>query len=431
MKNVLFSLIGILVGLLAWRLLAWRAKRSTITGNKLLWLLIAVGFVCRIAFVIGTPDFYAPDEQSHFNYIKFLAEHRSFPIQASKTDAATNDWEYYQPPLYYLTQAPIYWLSNSILPGDAHALRAIRLGSVAIWLASILCAWRFILNMGVKSNALQIIVIGIMSLLPTYTFLSAMINNDNLVVCLGGVLLCLIARRQFTAKTAALIGLVLGLAVLTKFSAMLYAPVILFVGLLQVRMRREQFFAVFSYMVIVALVSLMVISAWLHRNYTIYGSLSAESVANVPYAWPSIMAGLSGTFKNAITTFWAVSGIYNNVHSFFPFFGITISALSCLGFIHAAMKGRSLAFSGELEPSLLGVFALSIAINALLVMRFGLLYAQGQGRFFFPLLAPIALLLGIGLHSLRLRLSDVSVSGFLIAYGSSFTVFSLASFPRV
>ena len=269
-----------------------------------------------------------------------------------------------------------------------------------------------------------------MSLLPTYTFLSAMINNDNLVTCFGGALLCLILRRQFTPGSAALIGFVLGLAVLTKFSAMLYAPVILLFGILQVFMRREKFTDVFSYMVIVGLVFVLMISAWLHRNYVTYGSLSAESVANVPHLWPSIAAGLIDTFENVTTTFWAVSGIFNNVHSFFPLLGMVILALSLYGLIQAKLKGRAWAFSGELDRSMLGVFALTIVINALLVMRFGLLYAQGQGRFFFPLLLPIAIFIGIGLHSLKRRVSDVTASGLFIAYGLSFTVFSLISFPR-
>jgi hypothetical protein len=54
-------------------------------------IVISIGLVCRLAFSILTPTFYAPDEQSHFNYVKYLAEKRSFPIQTSRTDSPTND----------------------------------------------------------------------------------------------------------------------------------------------------------------------------------------------------------------------------------------------------------------------------------------------------------------------------------------------------
>lgn len=91
---------------------------------------------------------------------------------------------------------------------------------------------------------------------------------------------------------------------------------------------------------------------------------------------------------------------------------------------------QSTPLSGEFERPTLLVFALAIAINAALVMRFGLLYAQGQGRFFFPMLLPISLFIGLGFHALKHRPSDVAASGMLMAYGTSFTVFSLLSFPR-
>lgn len=287
MRNLAHSIIGLLTGLLAWRSLLWAARRSTPSANKLLWILFTVGLLCRILFAFGTPDFYAPDEQSHFNYIKFLAEHRSFPIQVSKTDAASNDWEYYQPPLYYLTQAPVYWISKYISSSETFALRAIRLTSIFIWVMGIFFAMRCLQILRVKNNSLQIVAIGMMSLLPTYTFLSAMINNDNLVICLGNALLCLAVRRQFSVKSAMLTGFVLGLSILTKFSAFLYAPVIFFLALLQLHMRRERFQIICAYMLTLSLVTALMISGWLYRNNSIYESLSAENVANVPYIWPS------------------------------------------------------------------------------------------------------------------------------------------------
>jgi len=77
--------------------------------GHLVVLVVTLGLVCRVALALFTPVFYAPDEQSHFACIKYIYENRGFPTQTSKTGAPTNDWEYYQPPLYYVASLPLFW----------------------------------------------------------------------------------------------------------------------------------------------------------------------------------------------------------------------------------------------------------------------------------------------------------------------------------
>jgi hypothetical protein len=75
----------------------------------------------------------------------------------------------------------------------------------------------------------------------------------------------------------------------------------------------------------------------------------------------------------------------------------------------------------------------AIAVNLALVLRFGLLYNQGQGRFMFPLLIPIALLLSIGIHLLgmgkHVKYAPIHAVGFFSLYVLSFTGFSLSMPP--
>ena len=51
------------------------------------------------------------DEPAHFNYVRHLVEHRTFPVQtrhvAEPGAFERADFEYYQPPLYYLLCAPL------------------------------------------------------------------------------------------------------------------------------------------------------------------------------------------------------------------------------------------------------------------------------------------------------------------------------------
>jgi hypothetical protein len=83
------------------------------------------------------------------------------------------------------------------------------------------------------------------------------------------------------------------------------------------------------------------------------------------------------------------------------------------------------------NPYTLIVLALTILVNLSLVFRFGMLYDQWQGRFLLPLLAPISLLLAIGLRVFPvfdLKSSRVHLVGFFVTYVVSFTFYSLAMF---
>ena len=63
-----------------------------------------------------------------------------------------------------------------------------------------------------------------------------------------------------------------------------------------------------------------------------------------------------------------------------------------------------------------------------------MLYAQGQGRYLYPMLIPITLIIGRGLQFLPLARReniDVHVVAAFVAYAISFTALSLAIFPRV
>ena len=62
----------------------WRQRSHSVSGRLFVTTVLIAGLVVRLAYVFLTPVFYAPDEQSHFNYIKHLAENKSFPVQTSK-----------------------------------------------------------------------------------------------------------------------------------------------------------------------------------------------------------------------------------------------------------------------------------------------------------------------------------------------------------
>ncbi|MDP2727523.1 MAG: hypothetical protein Q8P59_08250, partial [Dehalococcoidia bacterium] len=101
--------------------------RSGKVGLYLLALILLAYLSLGSAYAINTPLWQAPDEPAHFNYIRYLAQGKGFPIlqmgdynfdyMAQITAAHFPPqmsidpirYESHQPPLYYLLETPIYW----------------------------------------------------------------------------------------------------------------------------------------------------------------------------------------------------------------------------------------------------------------------------------------------------------------------------------
>ncbi len=426
--------IGGLLGLLIWVALRLRCGNVRSQPDLILPAVLTVGLMCRAALLTFTPTFYAPDEQPHYKYIAYLAEHRSLPVQASRTESPSNDWEYYQPPLYYLLLAPIYSVSQSMSLGTGASVRLLRLPSIALLLVTIFFASRFLSMLRITDPYLRGITIGMVGLLPTYTFLSSVINNDNLLIALGSIIFSLLVRPRITFWVSILIALLTGLALWTKMTAAVYTALIVlalagpaFAG---GKVKLSPFQAAVSLAVAAVLWAPL---GW--RNWMLYHSITGEGAANVRRAWPSLFYAVAATTRKLLDSFWAVSGLHNDVRGLFPVVGWLVSALAASGLIYCFWQQwrRGPAWT-EKQAGLLIGFVGAILVNLGIAIRFSLLYGQSQGRFLFPMLAPIALGIAVGLKCwpfIRAKEWSVHVTGFFITYAIMFTCYSLARFAQM
>ncbi len=425
--------IGGLLGLLIWLTLYLRGNARGQPG-LLLPAVLTVGLTCRALLLAFTPAFCAPDEQPHYKYIAYLAEHRSLPVQVSRTESPSNDWEYYQPPLYYLLLAPIYSASQAMNLDTGVSVRLLRLPSIALWLVTICFAFRFLSTLRITDPYLSRITIGIVGLLPTYTFLSSVINNDNLLIALGSIIISLLVRPRITFWVSVLIGLLVGMALWTKMSAAVYAALILLMlagsayagGRVRLGPRQAAVSLAVAALIWVPL-------GW--RNWTLYHSITGEGAANVRRTWPSLFYAAAATIRKLLDSFWAVSGVHNDVRWLFPVVGWLVSAIAVSGLIYGFwQQWRRGPSWTEKQAGLLIGFAGAILVNLGIAIRFGLLYGQSQGRFLFPMLAPIALGIGLGVRSwpfTKTKEWSIHVTGFFITYAIMFTCYSLARFAQL
>ena len=409
----------------------FRRQRNLPANTRSLFSVVLVaGLVVRLAYVFFTPIFYAPDEQSHFNYIKHLAENKSFPIQTSKLGDASNDWEYNQPPLYYLVSLPIFSAANAAFHNQTSTVITLRLFSVALWWLNAWLVIQLLRRLKIQNAFVTVFTMATVSLLPTYTFVSSAINNDNLLAVIGGGMLCVLSQRERTLKTCLWLGLMLGAGLLTKQSAAIFAPLIGSLVLLEVFKRRITWRNALEQLTITLGLAGLIYLPWAMRNWQVYHTFTPENLVVVQIQWPSALQGIASAAHNLLKTFWSASGLSNDVGYPFPLVGMALIALPIVAFAFDSKPvEKSDALNAVENKSLLIAMLIAVIFTVALVLRFGYQFGMGQGRHLFPLLSPIALFLASWLRRLSVKQLEIHAAGFWITYAASFAAFSLCRFP--
>ena len=223
-----------------------------------LWVVIfTIAYVvAAYSYATLTPAWQVPDEPAHYNYIAYIAEQGSLPVLrmgdydqslierllstgfAPMIPTSTLRYESYQPPLYYLTAVPIYWFTG----GSLHALR---LYNVFLGFFSILILYRCVALVFPLKTMLSVGAIAFAATLPMYVAMTAAVNNDGLAVLLilaSTLVLLQWMRDQFydisslessrQTQRLVVLGLLLGLGLLTKIYAYALLPICLTVVIL-------------------------------------------------------------------------------------------------------------------------------------------------------------------------------------------------------
>lgn len=153
-------------------------------------ILLAAALAARLLLVFFTAfdDSAGPipsfnDEPAHMNYVRFLADWGRLPVQTSSVqDGLTGgEFEYYQPPLYYLLVRPFYSLSKKITPGGE--LYWARCVSLAFSMAGLLVLFMTVRGLFTdRRPALEILLLGALGGIPLR--FGALATNDSLFFAL-------------------------------------------------------------------------------------------------------------------------------------------------------------------------------------------------------------------------------------------------------
>ncbi|HET6954584.1 MAG TPA: glycosyltransferase family 39 protein [Acidimicrobiales bacterium] len=135
------------------------------------------------------------------------------------------------PPLYYEAMATVLRVERWLLPGDAlpplgRELHLLRLVNVLLVAPLSVLAWAATVRMGGGRRAAAVAAL-LPLCVPQLSHVGAAVNNDNLLTLLGGLLavgLAGAARGRRGARTDVVVGVTLGLALLTKAFAVMFVP---------------------------------------------------------------------------------------------------------------------------------------------------------------------------------------------------------------
>ena len=297
-------------------------------------LAILFGFtILGLIYSVVVPIFEISDELWHYPMVEHLARTWALPVQPLEPGTSSGPWrqEASQPPLYYAIAAALTaWIDTSDMDQVRHlnphvaagevtpdrsnpnlvvhnpalerfpwrgtvlAVHIVRIFSVLLGTWAIYLTWALVRELYPSQPNVALIAAAIHAFTPMYLFISASVNNDNLVVPLCSLALLQMARLVKNAQNPEpktrnhlALGVVLGLGLLTKASAIgllpLAAATIAWETWRKMKLRitnyelritkaftRYSLFAI-RYSLFVLLPALAISGWWFYRNFRLYG----------------------------------------------------------------------------------------------------------------------------------------------------------------
>ncbi|MCU0500148.1 MAG: glycosyltransferase family 39 protein [Anaerolineae bacterium] len=447
--------------------------RRHLPAVVILALFVGLGII----YSLSVPIFESPDELYHYPFVSHMAQGGALPVQRPNQGMMWQQ-EGSQPPLYYfLAGALTSWLDVDDLPivyrlnpharvgiplahdnknmvvhtdreafpwtGAVLGIHIARLFSLLLATGTLLCTYRIALDIFPHTPILPLTALAFNAFIPMFIFISASVNNDNLVILLSSVTLLMFVRiiqRGASWRFLVLLGVTIGLACLTKLSALGLVPMAGLALLLRTffvppRYRstgtRSQdagargtpsdslWRKLVQWGVDCALfcVPVVLIAGWWYlRNWQLYGDPTGlNAMLDIVGRRPvePLLADLLSEFEGLRINYWGLFGVVNVllrpiwIYRVLDF--LTVVTLIGLA-VWFVQQRRARCPTPWPELLLLGAWA---TFEFVALIRWTSMTYASQGRLLFPAISAICLFLALGLIGWWPRRWQVWVAGAL------------------
>ncbi len=418
----------------------------------LVLLILFVGLALFYSIII--PIFEGPDEDDHFRYAKYLADHRSFPVQSFEPGGGIAGHQGWQPPLYYslvaLVIAPLdtsdyeqqLWRNPvSTFVGDPAccgrnlyyhpdsqnfpwsrttlAVHLARLLSILFSAITVAATYRIASTILESVHAthntsyarlLALACAAVVAFNPSFLFASALVSNDAMLAAFS-TLVILIWVELFTGqgaptlKAVAVLGTLIGLALLVKTTALGLIPFSMLVITIIAWRHCDKNFVIVGNGMMLAVIAL-ISGWWFVRNQILYGDPLAYRLMTVSALFPR--AGeltFPELFQISLPWLWQTFWGGPTPGDFSPLILIVLALLAALAMIGFTLYvSRITSFVLRVTFVILAAWLAFILLAQIQFIR--TTTGADQGRYLFPAISVIAAIFVVGLAELNRRLAS-------------------------
>lgn len=410
--------------------MSWRRQ------NKALSLLLLAFILLGAAYSIANPLHEATDELRHYRFVRTLVIHGALPIQGQEPCRSQS----HHPPLFYVLGALVtgwvqadhdlcdtppqnpfyayrYWEvgvdnktqylhgADEAFPwhGDALAAHLIRFLNVLIGAGTVWVTWAIGQTIWPRRPGMALGGAAFVAFNPMFLYMAGAINNDVIAAFSGGLVLLACVRllhdpRGLSRRWGVWLGAAYGLALMSKFS-LAAAGLLIGLTVTWVAWRRRQWRLWWQVAVISLGVTQLLAGWWFLRNQLLYGDPTgfreltelwgvrdprqsfALAVLELPNAWSSL---------------WGRFGFGQ-----IPLPEVVYTSLRWLvGLGLAGAAWGAVRRKGQ-DAVWVGLLGLDVVLFFLVLFNYMLVSPAGaMGRFFFPGMPALSLLIFYGLHTL-------------------------------
>jgi len=469
---------------------SWKIPRRL--SWRLSWIIILF-IILSLAFSLVVPVFNAPDEPYHFEYMRFLAEHWKLPNQAVEELSLTT--EGFNPPLYYLIGAlpltifsrdnasdigihteqdlmdlannPDAGFSKRIYPplnpayiklgrgrernmfltteqdkfpffGSIGVIHLIRLISIIFGALTVIFVFKTAEALFPDRKGIALLAASICAFNPQFTFLSGVLNNDNLVIMFSTISLYLLTKLVISErdepKSKWLVGLgaTIGLGLISKVNIS-FLVVVSGLGLIyqamsamsgtssmaggRERKLTQKLIGVVRNLALL-LLPIAAISGWFFvRNVSIFGlddplGWKIQAIQNPELVMPSQIRAqfiIRALGPRLFNSFWGQFDwltIRLPVWAYWIYGLISLMGLIGVGvFLAGAVGGKRGVKKSKIERRTkkvticLWLYLAAISLAVINIIILDLSFFASQGRLIFPVIAPLCIFMALGLGS--------------------------------